>query len=289
MSSPVSSTDRSASSTVSSTVSSPGRGASSTYPPAGTDRSALDTSGDSTIPMSRLVGIEMRKMTDTRAGFWLLVTIAILTAAVLALFFFATDDADRTFVNFMGVTGTPQGFLLPVLGVLLITSEWGQRTALTTFTLVPHRGRVLAAKALAAVLFGLAAILVAMALAAVATLVGGGDDAWANIGLDDVGKYALLQVSGILQGLAFGMLLLNSASAIVLFFVLPIGFSIITSLVDTFRDIQPWVDLGTSQSPLFDASHLSGEQWAQLAVSSAIWILLPFVLGWIRVTRAEVK
>jgi hypothetical protein len=34
---------------------------------------------------------------------------------------------------------------------------------------------------------------------------------------------------------------------------------------------------------------VTGEQWAQLATSSAIWILLPFVLGLVRVIRAEVK
>ncbi len=45
-------------------------------------------------------------------------------------------------------------------------------------------------------------MVLALALAALFTAVSGAPDAWKNIGLDDVGKYALLQVSGVLQGLA---------------------------------------------------------------------------------------
>ena len=189
----------------------------------------------------------------------------------------------------MGATATPQGFVLPVLGILLVTSEWGQRTALTTFALEPSRPRVIGAKIVAALLIGLAAIVVAVALAALATVVGGQDDAWANIGVDDFAKFGLLQISGILQGLAFGLLLLNSAAAIVLYFVLPIAFNIIVTLWTRMQDVAPWIDLGTSQQPLFSGVNLSGEEWAQLATSSAIWILLPLAVGLWRVMRAEVK
>ena len=36
--------------------------------------------------------------------------------------------------------------LLPIIGILLVSSEWSQRTALITFTLVPKRMRVMSAK-----------------------------------------------------------------------------------------------------------------------------------------------
>ena len=55
------------------------------------------------------------------------------------------------------------------------------------------------------------------------------------------------------------------------------------------RTSRPWIDLGTSQQPLFSGVNLSGEEWAQLATSSAIWILLPLLVGLWRVMRAEVK
>ena len=110
--------------------------------------------------------VELRKMADTRAGFWLLLSIGLITAAILVIFLLVAPDDQKTFLNFMGATATPQGFLLPVLGILLVTSEWGQRTALTTFALEPSRPRVIGAKFVAALLIGLAAIVVAVALAA---------------------------------------------------------------------------------------------------------------------------
>jgi ABC-2 type transport system permease protein len=249
----------------------------------------LDVTGTAKVPFGRLVNVELRKMADTRAGKWLLITIVVITALAVALvLIFAPDDAN-TFESFMGVTATPQGFLLPVLGVLLVTSEWGQRAALTTFTLVPHRGRILAAKVVAAVLFGLAAIVVAIAIAALATVVAGVDNMWGAYGVGDTGKFALLQTMGILQGLAFGMLFLNSAAAIVTFFVLPIAFNIVTSIIEQMQDIQPWIDLGTSQIPLFGGESLTGEEWAQLGTGTLLWIVLPMVIGGWRMLRAEVK
>lgn len=254
-----------------------------------TEPRPIDLTETPAVSFPRLVGVELRKMADTRSGRWLLGAIVAITALILVIFYLNADPESRTFFNFVGITATPQGFLLPVLGILLITSEWGQRTALTTFTLVPRRGKVVSAKVTAALLFGLGAILVALAMAALAAVLGGAGDPWAGIGVDDLGKFGLLQVSGILQGLAFGMLLLNSAAAIVTFFVLPTVFTIVANLWSALADVAPWVDLGTAQSVLFTGEDVTGEQWLQLASTSAIWILLPFAVGLFRVLRAEVK
>ena len=250
---------------------------------------ALDVSATPRIPFTRLTVVEMRKMADTRAGKWLLITIVVITALAVGLLLVFAPASSQTFESFLGVTATPQGFLLPVLGVLLVTSEWGQRAALTTFTLVPHRGRIVGAKIAAAVLLGLAAIAVALIIAALGTLVGGAADRWGDYGWADTGNFALLQTMGILQGLAFGALFLNSAAAIVTYFVLPIAFNIVTSIVDQLRDIQPWVDLGTSQTPLFDGGGVTGEEWAHLATGTVLWIVLPMVVGSWRMMHAEVK
>jgi ABC-type transport system involved in multi-copper enzyme maturation permease subunit len=261
----------------------------STATTATTTTPTLDVSGTSPVPFGRLIGVELRKMADTRAGMWLLIAIGLITAAIVTIFFFAAPDDQRTFLNFMQATGSPQGFLLPVLGILLVTSEWGQRTTLTTFALEPSRPKVISAKVVAALLLGAVAIVVAVAIAAVATVLAGEPGAWDNIGVDDLAKFSILQVSGILQGLAFGLIFLNTAAAIVTYFVLPIAFSIVANLWSALADAAPWIDLGTSQQPLFSGVDMTGEQWAQLATSSAIWILLPFVLGLVRVMRAELK
>ena len=241
------------------------------------------------IPLWRLVRVELRKMTDTRSGRWLLGALAAITLAIVTIYFVTAQTAERTFVDFMAATLGPQGFLLPVLGILLITSEWSQRTGLVSFTLMPVRSRVLAAKVLAGLLAGLAAIGLSIVLAAAATAAGGADDGFARVGLDDLGKFGILQFTGIIQGFAFGLLFLNSAPAIVSYFVFPTALNILGTLWTPLGEVQAWVDLWAAQSPLFTGSALTGEQWLQIGTSNLIWVMLPFAVGLFRVLRAEVK
>ena len=58
---------------------------------------------------------------------------------------------------------------------------------------------------------------------------------------------------------------------------------------DWFRDIQAWVDFGFAQTPLFDGSDPSAEQWAQIGVSGMIWLVIPMAIGVWAVLRSEVK
>lgn len=241
---------------------------------------------DTPIPMTRLVVVEMRKMLDTRAGLWLLIVIVALTTLVVGAVAVLGDEEASLDVLLL-VAATPQGLLLPVLGVLLVTSEWGQRAAMTTFVLVPRRERVVAAKVVAAILIGLAVLAVTFLVAAVAALVSGAElgDSEPRI----FGHVILLQVMGILQGLAFGLVLLNSAAAIVSFYLVPIVFSVLVNVSDSLREAAPWIDLGTAQGPLSESGALTGTEWTQLLSAAAIWILLPLALGSWRMVTAEVK
>jgi ABC-type transport system involved in multi-copper enzyme maturation permease subunit len=239
--------------------------------------------------MSRLVRVELRKLADTRSGIWLLIGLAAITMVIVGIYYVTADQTERTFLHFMGATLGPQGFLLPVLGILLVTSEWSQRTGLVSFTLVPLRGRVLTAKVLAGLLAGTGAIVLSVGLAALATAASGTAHGFADLGLVQLGKFAILQLTGVLQGLAFGLLLLSSAPAIVSYFVFPTALNIVGSLWSPLERIQPWIDLWASQAPLFTADDLSNQQWAQIGTSNLIWVVLPFVLGLARVLRAEVK
>ena len=106
------------------------------------------------IPFRTIVGVELRKAFDTRSGFWLMVAIAaagvLATGAVLAF----ASDSDLTYDNFAGAIGVPMTILLPVVAILAVTGEWSQRAGLTTFTLVPHRGRVIRAKLVVTIAIG---------------------------------------------------------------------------------------------------------------------------------------
>ena len=81
-------------------------------------------------------------MFDTRSGFWLLASIGITAVlATGAVILFAPDD-ELTYDTFAAAIGFPMAVILPMIAILSVTSEWSQRSGLTTFTLVPHRGRV---------------------------------------------------------------------------------------------------------------------------------------------------
>ena len=104
----------------------------------------------------RLVAVELRKMVNTRAGFWLqLATVAITVLAVIVACVVG-DPADPTFQSVLNVGLQPAAILLPVLGILLVTSEWSQRTGMITFALVPVRSRVLGAKLIASLVLAVA-------------------------------------------------------------------------------------------------------------------------------------
>ena len=102
----------------------------------------------------------------------------------------------------------------------------------------------------------------------------------------------LANVLGMMIGFMLGVLIRNSAGAIVGYFVFAFVLPTISGLLATtqewFRDLQPWVDFNYAQSALFDGG-LSGEQWANLGVTSIVWLVLPLVVGLTMVMRSEVK
>ena len=103
------------------------------------------------IPFTKLTVVELRKMVDTRAGFWLQLTTAVLTLAIVILFCIFGETQDLIFRDMFALAILPASILLPIIGILLVSSEWSQRTALITFTLVPQRMRVMSAKIAAGV------------------------------------------------------------------------------------------------------------------------------------------
>src|SRR4051794_36337707 len=177
---------------------------------------------DARPPLSRLTRVELRKMVDTRSGFWLQLSVLALTVLVVVITLIAGHEDDFTFRNIFGNALVPAGILLPVVGILLVSSEWSQRTALISFALVPERPRLIAAKVLAGVVLGLLAFVFAAVVAAIGTAIASPDIAqvWTfPIGL--VGQYVVYVVTAMVIGVAFGAALQASAPAIVLYFGLP--------------------------------------------------------------------
>ncbi|WP_028638944.1 ABC transporter permease [Nocardioides sp. URHA0032] len=256
----------------------------------------LDLSSTPSTPFHRLVRVELRKSYDTRAGFWLLAVIALLVLAteVVVLAVTTVQNDAIAFGDFIGAAAFMTSFLLPVLGIMVLTSEWSQRTAMVTFALEPRRPRVIAAKAVVGVVLTLVTVVVSIAIGLVCTvlydLIEGHAD-W-TFGWSGFFGFLITQTFAMLGGFALAALLLNTPAAIVVFFVykwvLPGLFAIGAALMGWFETIQPWIDFQSAQNPLYDMS-LSGDDWAHLVVSGFIWLVLPLAVGIWRVLRAEVK
>ena len=86
------------------------------------------------------------------------------------------------------------------------------------------------------------------------------------------------------------LFLLHIRSALVPILVLPIAVGILGSFQEWFADLAPWIAFNTAQGLMFqDEGAPGGELLAQLLVSGTIWLVVPFLLGLLRLLRAEPK
>jgi ABC-2 type transport system permease protein len=249
------------------------------------------------IPLTRLVRVELRKMLDTRSGFWLIASIGITAVlATVGVVLFA-DGEDLTYSTFATAIRFPVVVILPLIAILAVTSEWTQRTGLTTFTLVPHRQRVITAKAISSVIIAVAAMALTFAVGALGNVLGaavkGRPPVW-DVSLTQCLYYVLGMVLSLLVGFMLGVLIRASTGALVAYFVytflVPTAFGLLADNQQWFKDIQAWIDMQFAQSGLFIfQTTLTGQQWAQIAVSALIWLVAPLLLGLRLAVRSEVK
>jgi ABC-2 type transport system permease protein len=257
----------------------------------------IDVTATQHVPMSRLTAVEARKALDTRAGRWFAGSIAGVVLLVLVIYALAAPDSEKDFMDFLGLSGFVLGYFLPILIIMLVTSESSQRNGLVTFALEPRRSRVVLAKLLAGLLLAAGLIVVAAVMAVIGTVLGSATGATPDWGLD--GKlifngFVLANVIGVLVGFAIATLLMNTPAAIVTYFVytfiLPTAVGILSELSDGFDKIAPWIDFNTAQFPLFEGDYVpNGEELAQILVTGTIWLIIPLFLGIQRLLRIEFK
>ena len=267
-----------------------------TVPPTTTSKAAPVRRTARPIPTTRLVKVELRKMFNTRSGFWMLVSIGVLSVlATAAVIVFAPDNA-ITYKSFASAVGLPMSVILPMITILAVTSEWSQRSGLTTFTLVPNRGRAIGAKAVAAAVVGLGSMVVALAVGALGNLAGSalaGVDAVWDVSLSAAPQIVLGNLIGMAIGFTLGVVLRASATAIVGYFVvslvLPGVLELLALVREWFLDLQPWIDWNYTQVQLFDGVTDTGKEWLMLVSTTAIWIVIPLAVGLLTLRRSEVK
>lgn len=248
------------------------------------------------IPATRLVKVELRKMFNTRSGFWMLVSIGVLSPISAGSLLVFGLDSDITYQNFVRASGFPMSVILPIIAILAVTNEWSQRTGLTTFTLIPSRGHVIGAKAIATLLVGVGSVAAALAVGAVGNVAGsalaGVDTVW-DISLSMAAQIVLYNLVGMAIGFTLGVVLRNSAAAIVGYFVaslvLPGILVLLAQVRSWFEDLQPWIDWNKTQVALLDGATNTGKEWAMLGATTMIWIVIPLVVGLLFLRRSEVK
>jgi hypothetical protein len=247
------------------------------------------------VPLSRLTKVELRKMFNTRSGFWLMASIAITALiATTAVILFA-PDSELTYATFGAAIGFPMVVILPMVAILSVTSEWSQRSGLTTFTLVPHRSRVILAKAICSVMVGVVSMLLAFAIGALGNLVGtaitGTPVVW-DMSLVECLCIVLANVLGLMTGFMLGVLIRSSSGAMVAYFVYSFVLTGVLEVLaisqDWFEKLRPWLDVNYAQGALFNGSPTSAE-WAHLGVTELVWLVIPLAVGLRLVMRSEVK
>ena len=208
--------------------------------------------------MTRLVRIELLKLTTVRLTWWLLATAALLTA------FFCTLEAARSgagksvapLFTYSGlstiVTGGVWGLLFAaVLGATAVSGEFRHQTATLTYLATPDRNRVLVAKSIAAALagavFGLVGYFVATAVglgfvAAYGYHVSIGAVTFVRFGAGHIVAGALLGAAGA----ALGSLIRSQLAAVIGILVWAIaGESLIGGLFTSARPYLPYTDATT--------------------------------------------
>lgn len=241
----------------------------------------------SPIPGSRLLAVEARKLIDSPAMIILLLTAVLLAGVTGGGAVLLRPDVTFAGVVTMSLLAAP--YLLAVLGILLVTGESSQRTALSTCLLVPRRGRVLTAKAMAVAGLGLAAGLLALPAGVLISLVGGAltgrgirwDFSWSAYGWLVLGMIAVALI-----GWALGSAFDNAPAAISVLLVWSMLSRLIAGASATLTAVMPWVQWDTIFTLGNDSA---GIDFARAGVSLLVWLVLPAIIGRVRHLRREIR
>ncbi len=234
---------------------------------------------------------EATKLRTVRSTMWALLATLVATIGIGSLIALARVSrwdrlSLREQLRFDAPSASLRGIFLAqlvlgVLGVLVISSEFATGMIRTTFTAMPRRGTVLAAKAIA---FAVVAFVVALAGCLVAFAIGQSIFAQKHVGVSlsapgalraVVGGAVYLTAVGLL-GLALGTLLRRTAGAIAtLFGVLLIFPLLVGALPDPWNtDISKYLP-GDAGRAMFTVQHQSD----LLSPTGGLVVLAVWVIG----------
>lgn len=234
-----------------------------------------------------LLTVELRKLVDTRTGkavLGLSIAIPLLALGWQLVKGTGGDVSWRQYSGFMAALS----LTIPLIGLFAMTAEWTQRTALTTFTLSPRRGRVLLMKFIAALAVSMAVLAVVIGLTLAATALGGLIEgvtpSYEFVGTDVKGMVILIALQ-VTMAAGFGALAAQTAVAVGAFLVAPTLWTTVGTLV--FGSNAQWLDVFSAYNRL--ASDSPFTDLPQTITAITFWVVLPTTIGVIRSLRREVK
>lgn len=233
----------------------------------------------------RACTVEARKLVDTRTGWVLTATAALLSGAFAggrALF----PTPETGFAQLASMASYPVGIIAMVMAVLLVAGEFAH-TAAVTFTLEPRRGRVVAAKALVVVALAIVATALAFLAAALVMLVApaitGHPLGWTA----DAARFGVLFGNNVfvaLAGFALALAFCNAPAPLVVLLVWPTVALLVASLSEAAGTVVSFLAV----DPLFALETAAdGLGWARVATATLLWIIAPAALGAARLLHAD--
>ena len=227
------------------------------------------------------VGLEIRKSLSTRSGKGMALAAAVAAPTFALLLGFSGDPLDAVAMP-IGALGMVTGLVLITLGVLSTATEWGNKSAETTFLLEPRRGRVMAAKAVAvavlgAVLAGISAVATMGALA-VSPI---GNPTWDGVGLA-VGVTVAAGAAFAMIGAGVGAALGNTPAALTGLYLTILG--VMPGLRLFKPEIATWLDPADATLTL-----ATGNGGTSQVVTLVGWVVVTTVAGIVLSRRRAVS
>ena len=240
----------------------------------------------------RDVAIELRKYAGTRSGRAVLVAVASLTVLLAVVGALLAGGRPLPLARALSYPTTMLEIGLPVVVVLLFTSEWSARDAVQTFLLRPRRGVVLRSKCLAAASVVLAGLVLGLGTTLLAVEVRGLLTGTA-VGFEGLwGAEGVLVRTAVTTALyavfAAGVGLLVARTAVGLVVYLGAITVVETVLAISLGERSAWLSLSQAVGRLSSAE-VHRADLASLGTSLGLWVLVPVVLGWRSFLRREAR
>lgn len=237
------------------------------------------------LSLGRSVSVELRKLVNTRSQQAIMVG-GLLLASVFAGGRALFSNDGTTVSDLVSMAAGPAGWMLMVLAVLLVSSEFSRRSIETSLVLDPSRTRYLASKIIAVLLAALVTMAGCLVLAVGAAVVGpllGGDQIPMTFDARQLAVVAGSLVFVGLAALAWALATRNAPAPIMVLLLWPTISMMISSLSAQADRIISWVDV----EPVWSLVEPTAGVLARFATSTLVWIVLPAAVGVYRLLKRD--